>query len=68
MVKRALVIGTLYKAIRAFTNGAKEGFQNLAQYSDTVNKSLSKVMSSLTRLKNSFATAFAPLVNVVAPV
>lgn len=68
MVKRALVMGTLYKAIRAFTNGAKEGFQNLAQYSDTVNKSLSKVMSSLTRLKNSFATAFAPLVNVVAPV
>lgn len=43
------------------------GFQNLAQYSGETNASLSLLMSSLTQLKNSFATAFAPILNVVAP-
>lgn len=46
----------------------KEGFQNLAQYSDEVNTSLSMLMSSLTQLKNALAAAFAPILNVVAPI
>jgi predicted nucleic acid-binding Zn-ribbon protein len=49
-------------------NGMKEGFQNLAQYSNTTNASLSMLMSSLTQLKNSLATAFAPILNVIAPI
>lgn len=48
--------------------GAKEGFQNLAQYSSSTNASLSMLMSSLTQLKNSLATAFAPILDVVAPI
>ena len=55
-------------ALRAVINGAREGFRNLAQYSGETNNSLSMLMSSLTRLKNSFATAFAPILNVVAPI
>ena len=53
--------------IRGALNGAKEGFQNLAQYSGQTNASLSLLMSSLTQLKNALATAFAPILNVVAP-
>lgn len=53
--------------IRGALDGAKEGMQNLAQYSGTTNASLSMLMSSLTQLKNALATAFAPILNAVAP-
>lgn len=49
-------------------NGAKEGFQNLAQYSGQTNASISTLMSSLTQLKNALAAAFAPILNVVTPI
>ena len=49
-------------------NGMKEGFKNLAQYSDSTNNSISMLMSSLTQLKNSLAAAFAPILDVVAPI
>lgn len=54
--------------LRGALEGAKEGMQNLAQYSGTTNASLSMLMSSLTQLKNALATAFAPILNVVAPI
>ena len=54
--------------IRGALEGAKQGMQNLAQYSSAANASLSMLMSSLTQLKNSLATAFAPILNVVAPI
>lgn len=54
-------------AMRAALQAAKEGFKNLAQYSDETNKSISSLMSANTRLKNSFATAAAPVLNVMAP-
>lgn len=64
MVKLMLI----RQAIRAMISAAKEGLQNLAQYSKSVNKDMSTLMSSMTRLKNSFATAFAPILSVVAPI
>lgn len=72
--KSIMSLGNMFKmmlvrmAMRAAINGAKEGFQNLAQYSSDVNRSISSVMSALTQLKNSLATAFAPILNVVAPI
>lgn len=54
-------------AMRAALQAAKEGFENLAQYSDETNKSISSLLSANTRLKNSFATAAAPILNAVAP-
>ena len=54
--------------IRGAINGAKQGFQNLAQYSRSTNSSISMLMSSLTQLKNSLAAAFAPILEVVAPI
>lgn len=60
MMASMLIMGTI--------NFVKEGFQNLAQYSDESNRSLSMLMSSLTQLKNALASAFAPILNVVAPI
>lgn len=54
--------------IRGAVDGAKQGMQNLAQYSGETNRSISLLMSSLTQLRNSLATAFAPILNVVAPI
>lgn len=47
---------------------AADGFINLSQYSEKTNADLSMLMSTLTQLKNSFATAFAPILTVVAPI
>lgn len=54
--------------VRGTLDGAKKGFQNLAQYSDQTNASLSMLMSSLTQLKNALAAAFAPILDVIAPI
>ena len=42
--------------------------QNLVQYSDRANQSMSGLMTNMTYLKNSFAAAFAPILSYVAPV
>lgn len=55
-------------AITGTINGAKEGLKNLAQYSDTTNASISILYSDLITLKNAFAVAFAPILNVVTPI
>ena len=64
MLRRRLIRSFISSIIR----GAKEGMQNLALYSDSVNQTISRLMSALYQLKNSFATAFAPILSVVAPI
>ena len=54
-------------AMRAAINAIKEGFQNLAQYSNQANKDVSAIQTSVQTLKNSFATAFAPILTAVTP-
>lgn len=68
MIKNALVMGALYKVISGASSAIKSGFENLAQYSGSTNNSISMLWSSLERLKNSLATAFAPILNIVAPI
>lgn len=50
---------------------AAEGFKNLAKYSNQYgtqfNSSISMMYSSLKQLQNALATAFEPIINVVAP-
>ena len=58
----------LRMAIRKVIDAVKEGFQNLAQYSNKTNKDLSRLATSLQTLKNSFAAAFAPILTVVVPI
>jgi phage-related protein len=67
MLGRSILFSFVFRAISAVSNAVKEGFQNLAQYSGNVNSTLSSFMSSLLYLKNSFATAFAPVLDFVVP-
>lgn len=67
MLGTSILFSFVFQAISAVTNAVKEGFQNLAQYSGNVNSTLSSFMSSLAYLKNSFATAFAPVLDFVVP-
>lgn len=68
MLMRALLFRTVFRALSAAVSGIKTGFQNLAQYSSETNSTISLLMSSLTQLKNSLATAFSPILSVVAPI
>jgi hypothetical protein len=68
ILKYTLGIRSLFVLANRLRSALVEGFKNLAQYSGTTNASLSMLMSSLTQLKNSFATAFAPILNVIAPI
>lgn len=68
ILKYTLSIRTLFTAVNKIKSAAVEGFQNLAQYSGETNNSISMLMSSLTQLKNAFAAAFAPILNVIAPI
>lgn len=54
-------------AMRSVINAAKEGLQNLAQYSDETNQSMSELKSGFTQTKNTMATAFAPALIALTP-
>ncbi|MDD3253829.1 MAG: hypothetical protein PHV18_14875 [Lachnospiraceae bacterium] len=72
--KSILKLSSMFKlmlirmAMRAAIQGIREGMQNLVQYSDSANQSMSNLVSGMTYLKNSFAAAFAPILSFVAPV
>ena len=68
MLGTSLLFSFVFRAISAATSAIKDGFTNLAQYSGSTNKSISMLWSSLERLKNSLATAFAPILDVIAPI
>lgn len=67
IVKYTIGLRSLFILTNKIRSAATEGFQNLAQYSGSTNASISMLMSSMTRLKNSLATAFNPILQVVAP-
>lgn len=69
ILKYSVGIRSLYVLFNRLRSAIVSGFENLAQYdpSGKVNQSISSLKSSLTQLKNSFATAFAPILTVVAP-
>lgn len=68
MLGTSILFSFAFQAISGVMNAMKEGFTNLAQYSGATNNSISMLWSSLERLKNSLATAFAPILNAVAPI
>lgn len=67
MLGRSILFSFVFRAISGITTAVKEGFQNLAQYSSGVNGTLSGLMSSLLYWKNSFSTAFAPILDFIVP-
>lgn len=68
MLATSLLMAAVFRGISGAMSGVTTGFQNLAQYSQRTNADISLLMSSLTRLKNSLATAFAPILTVIAPI
>lgn len=68
MLGTSILFSFVFQAINGAMNAMSEGFSNLAQYSGSTNNSISMLWSSLERLKNSLATAFAPILDVIAPI
>lgn len=68
MLATSLLMAAVFRGISGAMSGVTTGFQNLAQYSQRTNADISLLMSSLTQLKNSLATAFAPILTVIAPI
>lgn len=62
-----LVFNWITKGFNAMVKSMREGFHNLAQYSNEYNASMSALKSQTEQLKNSLATAFEPIVNIVIP-
>ena len=67
-IKQAFAGMLLYKVMEGVLKSIKEGIDNLAKSCPTVNKNLSAFISSLAYLKNSLASAFAPIINIVTPI
>lgn len=67
LLKYLFGIRSLYVLFNKLRSALVDGFKNLAQYSGSTNGVISGLISSLTQLKNSFATAFAPILTAVAP-
>ena len=67
MLGSSLMFSTIFGAISQIKEAIKAGSDNLVQYSSAYNKSISGMVTSLLYLKNAWAAAFAPVVNVVAP-
>lgn len=67
MLGSSLMFSTIFGAISQVKEAIKAGSDNLVQYSSAYNKSISGMVTSLLYLKNAWAAAFAPVVNVVAP-
>lgn len=67
MLGSSLLFSTVFRAISALVNSFKEGIQNLAQYSDEANSSMSALKTAAGQLKNSLATAFMPLITMITP-
>lgn len=62
-----LVFNQIRKAFNAMISAAKEGFDNLAQYSGDYNKAMSEMKSESVELKNNLAAAFEPIVTTAIP-
>ena len=67
IIKYGIGVRSVFALVNRLRNAIKEGFTNLAQVSSPVNSAINSVMGSLSLLKNSLATAFAPIFTAIAP-
>ena len=68
VIQTTILFGGVSRLLQMLTSGVTSGFQNLAQASVQTNTSISMLLTALTYLKNAFATAFSPILTVVAPI
>lgn len=62
-----LIFNWLTKGFNAMVTGMKKGFENLTKYSNNYAKSVQLLKNAQASLGNSFAAAFAPIVQTVIP-
>lgn len=62
-----LIFNWISKGFNAMIAGMKEGFENLAGYSDSYAQSIQGMKNAMSTLGNQFAAAFAPIVQMVIP-
>lgn len=68
LLKYGLGIRSLFVLFNKLRNAVVAGMSNLAQESGSTNSAISMLWGSLERLKNSLATAFAPILTAIAPI
>lgn len=62
-----LIFNQISKAFNAMISGIKEGFKNLYNEVDSFKSAVDGIKASSLTLKNSFAAAFRPLVEIAIP-
>ena len=67
LLRYGLGVRSLFTLMNKLRSALVDGYKNLARYSDRTNTAISSLMSALTRLKNSFAAAFDPILRAAAP-
>lgn len=68
LIRYGIGIEGLFALFNKLRNAAKEGYKNLATYADSVNGSISSMLSMFTQFKNQAAAAFQPLLTTIAPI
>lgn len=68
LLKYGLGIRSLFVLFNKLRSAVVAGMSNLAQESGLTNSAISMLWGSLERLKNSLATAFAPILTAIAPI
>lgn len=68
LLRYGLGVRSVFALINKLRRALIAGFGDLAQVSDPFNNAMSSIMNALANLKSSFAAAFAPIIQYVAPV
>lgn len=68
LTRYVLGFRSLFFLVRKIRAAIGEGFKAMALVDESVNKSISNMMTALNQLKGQVGASFAPLLNVVAPV
>lgn len=67
MALSLLIFNWISKGFNAMVSGMREGFANLMKYSDSYANSVQSLKNAMATLGNSFASAFAPIVQTAIP-
>ena len=67
LLRYGVGVRSLFALMSKLRSALANGYKNLVQYSDQTNTAISSIRSALTRLENSLATAFNPIITAVAP-
>ena len=67
LISSLLIFNVISAAFRKMTQSMREGMKEFAKHNADFNKSMSALKSSLSTLRNSFGSAFAPIIQTAIP-